>query len=198
MSKMEDKLEESLPEQKTEENRKNGASPDSGMRSDAGQEEQVSGKEMSNDIVRQEVELYKDQLARLTADFQNYKKRVEKDRQSWIDRAHIDVLLPLLDIVDNFDRAFEDAKKETHQERESAVREHIKGFELIHKLFYTFLTQQKVVPIEQVSVFDPYLHEAVAQVEVPDFRTGDIVQVFQNGFKYKDTVLRTAKVSVAK
>ena len=155
------------------------------------------GQVGQNDRCEKELELVKDQLARLTADFQNYKKRVDKDRLSWIDRSHCEVLLPLLEVVDNFDRAFEDAKKANEHEQ-GALREHIKGFELIHKMFYSYLTTQKVTAIEQMSTFDPHIHEAVVQVDVPDYRSGDVVTVFQKGFMYKETILRTAKVSVAK
>lgn len=143
----------------------------------------------------EELGLVQDQLARLTADFQNYRKRTEKDRILWVDRSKADLLLPLLDVVDNFDRALEDAKKNDEQE---SFAKWVQGFELIRKSLYEFLADQKVVLIEQTQVFDPNLHEAVTQVEVPDYRSGDIVEVLQKGFMIKDRVLRTAKVSVAK
>lgn len=135
------------------------------------------------------------QLARLTADFQNYKKRVEKDRTLWMDRSSMDLLLPLLAVVDDFDRALQDAQKNEDQEK---FQEWIKGFAMIRKALYDFLAQQKVVVIEQVQTFDPLLHEAVMQLESSDHESGDIVQVLQTGYLYKDQVLRTAKVSVAK
>jgi molecular chaperone GrpE len=139
-------------------------------------------------------EAVQDQLVRLGADFQNYKKRVEKDRTLWIDRSRMDVLLPLLTIVDNFDRALHDDQKNEEQ----SFKDWIKGFEMIRKSLYDFLAQQKVVIIEQMQTFDPTLHEAVMQVESADHASGDIVQVLQAGFMYKDQVLRAAKVSVAK
>lgn len=135
------------------------------------------------------------QLARLTADFQNYKKRVEKDRALWMDRSRMDVLLPLLSVVDDFDRALKDAQSGEDQER---FQNWIKGFEMIRTALYGFLAQQKVVVIEQVQTFDPLLHEAVMQVESPDHESGAVVQVMQTGYMHKDQVLRTAKVSVAK
>ena len=135
------------------------------------------------------------QLARLTADFQNYKKRVEKDRSLWMDRSCMDVLLPLLAVVDDFDRALQDAQKNDDQE---TFQNWIKGFEMIRKALYDFLAQQKVKVIEQVQTFDPELHEAIMQVESADHKSEDVVQVMQTGYMYKDQVLRTAKVSVAK
>jgi len=135
------------------------------------------------------------QLARLTADFQNYKKRVEKDRTLWMDRSCMDVLLPLLAVVDNFDRALQDAQKNENQE---TFKDWIKGFEMIRKALYDFLAQQKVTIIEQVQTFDPLIHEAIMQVESDDHESEQVVQVLQAGYMYKDKVLRTAKVSVAK
>lgn len=143
----------------------------------------------------QEQESAHAQLARLTADFQNYKKRVEKERTVWMDRSRMDALLPLLSIVDDFDRALQDAQKNDGQE---LFQNWIKGFEMIRKALYDFLAQQKVVVIEQVKTFDPNLHEAIMQVESADHESGDIVQVLQTGYLYKDQILRTAKVSVAK
>jgi molecular chaperone GrpE len=177
-----------------------------GNKKDEEKEEQnSSSQETSQDTTQvqddgphgcsEELGLVQDQLARLTADFQNYRKRTEKDRVLWVDRSRADVLLPLLDVVDNFDRALEDAKKNDEQ---GSFEEWVKGFELIRKSLYEFLAAQKVVPIEQVQVFDPHLHEAVVQLEVPDYRSGDIVEVMQKGFMFKERVLRTAKVSVAK
>ena len=158
-------------------------------------QEQSSSEDKALRDCLQEVGIVQDQLTRLTADFQNYRKRVEKDRVVWTDRSKIEVLVPLLAVYDNFERALEDAKK---VDQEAEFKSWIQGFELIHKAFCEYLLSQKVTFIEQMHTFDPYIHEAIMQVEVPDYRSGDIVTVMQKGFMYKDTVLRTAKVSVAK
>ena len=154
--------------------------------------EKTQGEEVQE---LQEDSAAKDQLARLTADFQNYKKRVEKDRSLWIDRSRMEVLLPLLAVVDDFDRALQGAQNNDDQ---TAFTEWVKGFEMIRKSLYDVLSQQKVVVIEQIKTFDPTIHEAVMQVESDDHESGEIVQVMQSGFMYKNQVLRTAKVSVAK
>lgn len=159
--------------------------------------EEVEEKEIQETEAQvvQEKEPALAQLARLTADFQNYKKRVEKDRALWMDRSRMDVLLPLLSVVDNFDRALKDAQNNDDQEK---FQNWIKGFEMIRTALYDFLAQQKVVVIEQMKTFDPLLHEAVMQVESADHESEEIVQVMQTGYMHKDQVLRTAKVSVAK
>lgn len=157
--------------------------------------DQSSSEEKASRACLEELGIAQDQLARLTADFQNYRKRVDKDRAVWTDRSKIEVLVPLLAVYDNFERALEDAKK---VDQNNEFKNWIQGFELIHKAFCDYLLSQKVTVIEQMHTFDPHVHEAIMQVEVPDYRSGDIVAVMQKGFMYKDTILRTAKVSVAK
>ena len=156
------------------------------------------GAEKNNDtaqlaLLLEELASIKEKFARLTADFQNYKKRAETDRVMWIDRSRCDVLLGILSIVDNFDRALEESKNSQNESLASWVV----GFEMIHKALYDYLASQKVTVITQVQTFDPNLHEAVMQVQDDAFVSGAIVKVFEKGFMYKDTVLRTAKVSVA-
>jgi molecular chaperone GrpE len=172
--------------------RKNNEDESVKEESEAVEEQEVKEVEVQESQVD---EAAQEQLARLSADFQNYKKRVEKDRTLWIDRSRMDVLLPMLSVVDNFDRALNDAKKNDEQE---AFKNWVQGFEMIRKALYDFLAQQKVVVIEQMQTFDPMLHEAVMQVESADHQSDDIVEILQAGFMYKDKVLRTAKVTVAK
>lgn len=141
-----------------------------------------------------ELALIKEKFIRLGADFQNYKKRVEKDRLEWMDKSKADVLVGMLTIVDNFDRALDEAKHVNNEQ----LSEWLKGFELIHKVFYEFLKDQGVEAVSQNEVFDPTYHEAIAQLESPNHQTGQIIDLFEKGFLYKGKVLRTAKVTVAK
>mgnify|MGYP003346085672 CR=1 FL=1 len=141
----------------------------------------------------EEVAVLKEKFSRLTADFQNYKKRSETDKLLWIDRSRSDVLLGILSIVDNFDRALSEAQATQNE----TLSSWLVGFELIHKALYEFLASQKVTAITQVQTFDPNLHEAVMQVQDDAYTSGAIVKVFEKGFMFKDQVLRTAKVSVA-
>ncbi len=141
-----------------------------------------------------ELALLKEKFVRLGADFQNYKKRVEKDRVEWIDRSKADLLVGFLQIGDNFDRALEEARHVNNEQ----LTEWLKGFELIHKVFNDFIKEQGVEPLVQNEVFDPTVHEAIAQLESPDHQSGHIIDLFEKGFMYKGKVLRTAKVTVAK
>lgn len=167
--------------------------------SDKPQEEaaEQTNENQEKEVVEKEVfeqESAQAQLTRLSADFQNYKKRVEKDRTLWMNRSRMDLLLPLLAVVDDFDRALEDAQKQDEQE---AFAQWVQGFEMIRKALYDYLAKQHVTVIEQVQTFDPMLHEAVMQVPSEEHESGAVVQVMQRGFMFKDQVLRTAKVSVA-
>ena len=149
---------------------------------------------VESDLCEQELAQVKDTLVRLGADFQNYKKRVEKDRSHWAHMIQSEMILDLLPVIDNFDRALEEAQKEESAED----AKWLEGINMIHKAFYDYLKKQDVAVIEQMQTFDPELHEALMQVESEDHNDGDIVQVLQRGFTLKGKVIRPAKVSVCK
>ena len=136
----------------------------------------------------------KEQLVRLGADFQNYKKRIERDKSEWYQSAQTQLLLDLLPVIDDFDRAMQSKNGEVSPE----VSQWLTGFELIYKAFSEFLKQRSVIEIDQMKVFDPQLHEALMQVDSESHKTDEIVQVLQRGFMFNGKVLRPAKVSVAK
>ena len=104
------------------------------------------------------------------------------------------MIVDLLPVIDDFDRALEEAEKENVDES----AQWLEGVKMIHKAFYEYLKKQDVAEIEQMQTFDPELHEALMQVESEDHKEGDIVQVLQRGFTLKEKVIRPAKVSVCK
>lgn len=131
--------------------------------------------------------ILEDQYKRLFAEFDNYRKRTERERTQWMVSAQSVVLLDLLTIVDDFERAF--IAESEGQDRQ--------GFELIYRALCKILERYSVVPIDQVTTFDPHLHEAILQVPGEGRQPGSIVSVLQKGYMCKGTVLRPAKVSVA-
>ncbi len=155
---------------------------------------QESGVELHTEC---EAELYsvKDQLVRIGADFQNFKKRTERDRLSLSQAMAADIFLGLLPVIDNFDRALEHAKK---TDNNPELASWLAGFEMIYKSLNDFLKKNRVEPIEQLQTFDPNLHEALMQVEDSGKESGAIIQVFERGFMLDNRVLRPAKVSVAR
>ena len=136
-------------------------------------------------------ELY-DRLLRKTAEFDNYRKRVERDRKEMIEYAAADVLGDLLSIVDDFDRAL---AAEAPPEAQAFKT----GFELIQRQLAELLKKRGVATIEALGAdFDPHLHQAVAYEEVAGAREGEVVGVMAKGYKLGERLLRPALVKVAK
>ena len=135
---------------------------------------------------------YKDRWLRKSAEFDNYRKRIERERREQADQAVVDLLQQLLLIVDDFDRALTvDAGDSGNAYR--------KGVELIHGKLHDLLRKQGVTPIEAVGAdFDPNLHQAVVHEESPDHREGEVIGELRKGYMMNDRLLRPAMVKVAK
>jgi molecular chaperone GrpE len=135
---------------------------------------------------------YYDRWMRKAAEFDNYRKRVERERREQTDQALVNLLQELLLVVDDFDRALTvDAG-----ERGEAYR---KGVELIHAKLYDLLKKYNVRPIEALGAdFDPNIHQAVMQESSPDHREGEVIGELRKGYMIGDRLLRPAMVKVAK
>lgn len=144
---------------------------------------------------KKEVDSWKEKYIRVSADLENFSKRVDKERVQWRNSGQSSILTGLLEIVDDFDRAFEQLNKTG---ADSSNQSWITGFELIRKSLHKFLESHDVAPISTAIPFDTQYHEALMEVESPDHKAGDIVAVLQKGYTFKGQVLRVAKVSVAK
>jgi molecular chaperone GrpE len=133
-----------------------------------------------------------DRLLRLAAEFDNYRKRVERDRRDQADAAVASAVEDLLPIVDNLERALEaPAGEDTDSYRQ--------GVELIHRQMLDLLRRRGVTPIESVGAdFDPQVHQAVAHEASPEHREGEVMEEFRRGYKLGDRLLRPAMVKVAK
>ena len=142
-------------------------------------------------IQKERDELY-DRLLRKTAEFDNFRKRVERDRKEMVEWAAAEVLGELIAIVDDFDRALAaDAPPEAQAYKN--------GLELIHRQLSELLKKRGVTPIDALGAdFDPHLHQAVAYDEVEGAREGEVVDVMAKGYKLGDRLLRPAMVKVAK
>lgn len=146
-------------------------------------------------VCRKEVENWKEKYVRVAADLENFSKRVDKERVQWRMSGQSSLLSGILDIVDDFDRAFSQVEKAGV---DASAQNWITGFELIHKALHKFLDAHEVVQIPTNIPFNTQYHEALMEVESPDHASGDIVAVLQKGYTFKGQVLRVAKVSVAK
>jgi molecular chaperone GrpE len=144
---------------------------------------------------KKEVDTWKEKYIRTSADLENFSKRVDKERVQWRTAGQSSILTGLLEIVDDFDRAFEQLNKANV---DASAGSWVMGFELIHKALHKFLESHEVKEIATNVPFDTTYHEALMEVESADHQPGDIVAVLQKGYTFKGQVLRVAKVSVAK
>ena len=133
-----------------------------------------------------------DRLLRKTAEFDNYRRRVERERREQADQSVVDLLQQLLQVVDDFDLAM---KVEAGEEA-AAYR---KGVELIHTKLHALLRKQGVRPIEALGAdFDPNVHQAVTHESSPDHREGEVIGELRRGYMLGERLLRPAMVKVAK
>ena len=139
--------------------------------------------------VEEKEDPYKDQLIRLTADFTNYKRRVEKEKREFLNLGLKKIAIDLLDIIDNFERALE------HGEEDSALKE---GVEMIYQQFLDVLNKNNIRPMEALNEkFDPNKHHAVLVEEKEGVKEGIVIDVIQKGYLINDEVLRPAMVKVS-
>ncbi len=134
---------------------------------------------------------YKDRWLRKSAEFDNYRKRVERERREQADQAVVDLLQELLLVVDDFDRALT-----VDADEGGAYR---KGVELIHGKLHDLLRKQGLKPIDALGAdFDPNLHQAVMHEDSPEHREGEVIGELRKGYVLHDRLLRPAMVKVAK
>ncbi len=133
-----------------------------------------------------------DQLQRQMAEFDNFRKRTEKEKSEMFDTGATNILKKLLPIVDNFERGF-NTIPEGEEKTQFAI-----GMDMVYKQLVKMLEDCKVTPIEALGKeFDPQYHNAVSHVEKDDVGENIIVEEYEKGYMYGDTVLRHSMVIVA-
>ncbi|MBX9830450.1 nucleotide exchange factor GrpE [Candidatus Babeliales bacterium] len=140
-------------------------------------------------------ETFQEKFIKLSADLENYKRRVSRERAEWMDMAQVHLLVALLPIFDELDRALALASA---AQTDSTNNAWLDGLKLIQKNWQKKLEEIHVKVIDATGIFNPELHEALMQVEDPEKESGQIVQVFHKGYTFKDKAIVHAKVSVAK
>jgi molecular chaperone GrpE len=167
-----------------EERSEGGLEPHAGDAAEA-----AGGPEDELTRLRRERDELKDALLRRRADFENYRKRVERDRSTAATEAEASVLRQLLSTVDNLERAL------TAQDSGTALRE---GVILTHRELLSMLESLGVVAIDALGQrFDPSAHQAILHEPSPGFEPGTVSEVYRKGFRYRDRLLRPAMVKVA-
>lgn len=159
-------------------------------------EEQVEeiAKELTvEEKLQEEVKQEKDKFLRLFAEFENYKKRTSKERIELFKTAGKEVMIELLPVLDDFERAL------THIEEDKEAEELRKGVLLIYQKLLSTLEKKglAVVEVAQGHVFDADIHTAITQIPAPkDDLKGKIIDVIEKGYKLGDTIIRFPKVVV--
>ncbi|WP_416827286.1 nucleotide exchange factor GrpE [Ectobacillus polymachus] len=163
------------------------------------EEEQVTEAELSVEeqlqekITELETKLSEtdNRMLRLQADFDNYRRRVQIDRQAAEKYRSQNIVSDILPALDNFERAM---KLEVNDEQSKSL---IQGMEMVYRQLVEALTKEGVEGIDAVGKpFDPNLHQAVMQVEEADVESNIVVEEFQKGYKLKDRVIRPSMVKV--
>jgi len=143
-------------------------------------------------LTAEKASLY-DKLVRRQAEFENYRKRVERERSELYQHGRDDVLLQFLPVVDNFERAL--SSLETSEGDAEALRH---GVELIHKQFKDALSKFGLEAVDAVGqTFDPHVHEAVTTEATDKHKENTVIQEFERGYRIGDRLLRPSKVKVA-
>ena len=143
--------------------------------------------------LKEQVAALEDRVRRQMAEFDNFRKRTEKEKESMFSMGERSVIEKMLPIVDNFERGLAAVPA---GEKEGSFAD---GMDKIYRQLVKQLEDLGVKPIEAVGKeFDPAYHNAVMQVESEEYEEGTIVQEFQKGYMYKDSVLRHSMVTVAK
>jgi molecular chaperone GrpE len=150
-------------------------------------------KESEYQALIKEAADYKDKWVRLYAEFENVRKRLEREKSEFIKYANEGLLSEFLNILDDLERTVHAANSK-HQDYEGFL----KGVEMVMAHVYDLLKKNSVKPIEALGKkFDPHCHEALMQQETAENEEGIILEEFQKGYYLGDRVIRTAKVKVA-
>jgi molecular chaperone GrpE len=146
-------------------------------------------QEETQQVEEQQPEPQDDRLLRLAADFENYKKRVARERQEYVALANERLIAELIPILDDLERAL--AAAEEHQEAQLE-----EGVALVHRSLASLLARNGVTPIETDGKFDPHVHEALLS-QPSEAEEGSVIDVVQKGYKLGERVVRPARVVVA-
>jgi molecular chaperone GrpE len=153
--------------------------------------------EVENEIDKLQTEIaeLKEKYARVHADFENIKKRLEREKYQALEYAQEKFAKDLIPVVDSLGMAIAAADAEADaQELLAKLKE---GVELTMKQFLTTLEKHGITEVGEDEPFDPNVHHAVQQVDSPEHESGEIVSTFQKGYRYKERTLRDAMVVIA-
>ena len=177
----EEKKEETLTEEAVAEENNN----------ESGETEEASVKEEKKTKEQEKIEELEDRVKRQLAEFENFRKRTDKEKEQMFETGAKSVLEKILPVVDNFERGLSNIKPEEESDP------HVEGMRMIYTQLMTELEKLEVKPIEAVGCeFNPDFHNAIMQSPSDEYESGFVAQELQKGYMYRDSVLRHSMVAV--
>ncbi len=145
------------------------------------------------ETLKKQLEEEKDKCLRLNAEFENLRKRTQKEKEEFVKYANEKLIIELIDIMESLERGLENAKGADNKDKL------IQGMELIYKQLKSVLEKNGLVPIKALGEkFDPYKHEAMMQTHSQDDEEDMILEEFSRGYMLSNKVIRYSKVRVSK
>ena len=155
------------------------------------EKEGIFKKKKKKDKKDEQIEDLTDRLKRQMAEFENFRKRTEKEKTQMFDMGAKTIVEKILPVIDNFERGLATVPEDKQEDP------FLSGMQMVYKQLMTELANAGVTPIEAVGKeFNPDFHNAVMQVESEEFESGIVAAEFQKGYMYKDSVVRHSMVSV--
>lgn len=164
--------------------------PEGDAQTDKEDKKKHHGKKNKKDPRDEKIEQLEDRVKRQMAEFENFRKRTDKEKSQMFDMGAKSVIEKILPVIDNFERGLESVP-------EGSDAAFTDGMQMIYKQFTTELDKLGVKPIEALGQpFDPNFHNAVMQVESDEYESGVVAQELQKGYMYRDTLVRPSMVGV--
>ncbi len=165
--------------------------PERAQEPDGKKKKSFLGKDKKSNKLQEKVDELEDRVKRQMAEFDNFRKRTEKEKSAMFETGAKSVIEKILPVVDNFERGLAGLSEE---EMKQPFAE---GMNMVYKQLMTELEKLDVKPIEAVGCeFNPELHNAVMQVESEEYESGMVAQELQKGYTYRDSVVRHSMVAV--
>jgi len=153
--------------------------------------ENAEAEEIVKDKSQEKIDELEDKVKRQLAEFENFRKRTEKEKATMFEAGAKSVIEKILPVIDNFERGLATTKEE------DKTNPHVEGMNMIYKQLMTELDKLEVKPIEAVGQeFNPDFHNAIMQVESDEYESGIIAQELLKGYTYRDSVIRHSMVAV--
>ncbi len=153
--------------------------------------EEENAQETVKDKKQEKIDELEDKVKRQLAEFENFRKRTEKEKATMFEAGAKSVIEKILPVIDNFERGLATTKEE------DKTNPHVEGMNMIYKQLMTELDKLEVKPIEAVGQeFNPDFHNAIMQVESDEYESGIIAQELLKGYTYRDSVIRHSMVAV--